>query len=103
MVGGRLAYSVVDQSPQARRKNATTAKARTALLKVSSKPDHIRADFRAAVIYWAPVPNSDEGFLALGKMTKTGSWAWTPECIREALPDLVFSALTASTAEEMAE
>jgi hypothetical protein len=103
IIGGRQAYSVVDQSPTARRKNATIAKARAALLKAAPKPDNVKADFRAAVIYWAPNPNSDEGLLALGKMTKNGSWAWTPECVREALPDLALSALTAATAEEMAD
>ena len=68
IVGGRQAYSVVDQSLSARRKNATIAKARSALLQVAPRADHIRADFHAGVIYWSPRPSSDEGFLPLGKM-----------------------------------
>ena len=75
IVGGRQAYSVVDQRPAARRKNATIAKARSALLQVALRPDHIRADFRAGVIYWSPRPNSDEALLPLGKVTKMSSWA----------------------------
>ena len=103
LVGGRPAYSVVGQSPAARRKNATIAKARSALLQVAPRPDHIRAEFRAGVIYWSPQPNSDEDLLPLGKMIKANSRAWTPECLRDALPDLDFSALTAATVETMAE
>ena len=68
MVGGRQAFSVVDQSPTARWKNATIAKARSAILQVAStRAGHIRADFRAGVIYWSPKPNSDDGFIPLGK------------------------------------
>jgi len=104
-VKGKNIFALVEAPPEIRNKNRILAIAANTFEKAADCENslHVRRDFRANTLYWAPNENSDSNLIPVGRLLRaTLEWRWLPEGLSAAAPSLDVAELQAATLEAIA-
>ena len=101
-IKGKNIFALVEAPPEIRNKNRIMAIAANTFEKAADCTNslHVRRDFRASTIYWAPNEHSDSNLIPVGRLLRaTLEWKWLPEGLPTAVPCLDVAELQAATSE----
>ena len=101
-IKGNNIFALVEAPPEIRNKNRIMAIAANTCEKAANCTNslHVRRDFRASTIYWAPNEHPDSNLIPVGRLLgATLEWKWLPEGLSTAVPCLGVAELQAATSE----